>query len=131
MVPLFEHPTGAGRSASDLDELLRTELDIALSSTAEWLATPPSMVLLPAQPNPHPHPNPNLNPNPNPNPNMSLSPHPTQVLLSAKERGGQSFVVRIDPAGLPPGVHFARVEARDASDKARGPLSNFNPNPNP
>ena len=53
------------------------------------------------------------------------------MLLSAKERGGQSFVVRVDPAGLAPGVHFARVEARDATDAARGPLSNPNPNPNP
>ena len=78
VVPLFEHPTGAGRSASDLDELLETELDIALSATAEWLATPPSMVLLPAQPNPHPHPHPNRNPNPNPNPDhatITLKPY--------------------------------------------------------
>jgi hypothetical protein len=48
VVPLFEHPTGAGRSASDLQELLETDMDIALASTAEWLATPPSMALLSA-----------------------------------------------------------------------------------
>ena len=87
VVPLFEHATGAGRSASDLEELLGTDLDIALSSTAEWLDTPPTM-----------------------------------VLLSAKERGSQSFVVRVDPSGLAPGVHFARVQASDATDASRGPL---------
>ena len=44
------------------------------------------------------------------------------VLLSAKERGGQSFVVRVDPTSLAPGAHFARVTATDATDPARGPL---------
>ena len=44
VVPLYEHPTGSGRSATDLEELLETDLDISLSATAEWLATPPSMV---------------------------------------------------------------------------------------
>ena len=34
----------------------------------------------------------------------------------------QSFNVKIDAAGLAPGAHFARVEAFDAADAARGPL---------
>ena len=44
------------------------------------------------------------------------------VLTSGMDRGGQSFAVRLDLAGLTPGAHFARVKAIDASDHARGPL---------
>uniref|UniRef100_A0A7S3WM75 tripeptidyl-peptidase II n=1 Tax=Emiliania huxleyi TaxID=2903 RepID=A0A7S3WM75_EMIHU len=46
----------------------------------------------------------------------------SMVLLSAKERGGQTFTVRLDPSTLPPGAHFAAVQAVDATDPARGPL---------
>ena len=46
----------------------------------------------------------------------------SMILTSGKERGGQSFAVRVDPSGLPPGAHFARVLAHDASDPSRGPL---------
>ncbi len=46
----------------------------------------------------------------------------TMVLTSAKDRGSQSFPVRLDPSQLPPGAHFGRVYALDASDAARGPL---------
>ena len=45
VVPLFEHAM-AGRSAAELEELLQTDLDIALRPTESWLSTPPSMVLL-------------------------------------------------------------------------------------
>ena len=31
VVPLFEHPTGAGRSASDLQELLETDMGVGTS----------------------------------------------------------------------------------------------------
>ena len=44
------------------------------------------------------------------------------VLTSGMDRGGQSFAVRLDPSGLPPGAHFARVQAVDAGDPGRGPL---------
>ena len=46
----------------------------------------------------------------------------SMVLLSAKERGGQSFSVQLDPSNLPPGAHFALVYASDATDPSRGPL---------
>eukprot|EP00962_Isochrysis_galbana_P047700 scaffold19620_cov112-Isochrysis_galbana.AAC.1 len=44
------------------------------------------------------------------------------VLLSAKERGGQTFSVQLDPSSLPPGAHFASITATDATDPSRGPL---------
>ena len=43
-------------------------------------------------------------------------------LLSAKERGGQSFAIRLNATGLSPGVHFASVRGVDAADPARGSL---------
>ncbi|KAL3906324.1 MAG: hypothetical protein SGILL_009314, partial [Bacillariaceae sp.] len=43
-------------------------------------------------------------------------------LLSAKERGGQSFSIRLDTKTLPPGAHFATIEAHDASDPERGSI---------
>lgn len=46
----------------------------------------------------------------------------SMVLLSAKERGGQSFSVRLDTRDLGPGAHFATVDAFDASDEGRGRL---------
>ena len=46
----------------------------------------------------------------------------TMVLTSGLERGGQSFALKIDPAGLAPGAHFTTVKALDATDTARGPL---------
>ena len=59
-----------------MEALLGTDLDLTLTSTADWVATPARM-----------------------------------VLLSAQERGGHSFVVRVDAEHLPPGAHFARVQA--------------------
>lgn len=45
------------------------------------------------------------------------------TLLSAKERGaGQSFSIRLDPTGLPPGAHYATVDGIDSKDPKRGPL---------
>ncbi|CAB9511098.1 Tripeptidyl-peptidase 2 [Seminavis robusta] len=45
------------------------------------------------------------------------------TLVSTKERGvGQTFAVRMDPRGLPPGAHYATVDAIDSKDPARGPL---------
>jgi len=44
------------------------------------------------------------------------------TLLSALERGGQSFNVRLDTSGLSPGAHFATVSGIDASDPDRGAL---------
>ena len=44
------------------------------------------------------------------------------TLLSATERGGQTFSVRFDARGLPPGVHFATVSAVDENDPERGSL---------
>jgi len=44
------------------------------------------------------------------------------TLLSAKERNGQTFSVRLDTQRLGPGAHFATVDAVDASDKQRGNL---------
>lgn len=42
------------------------------------------------------------------------------TLLSAKERNGQSFSVRLNTEELSPGIHFATVGALDASDPKRG-----------
>jgi tripeptidyl-peptidase-2 len=44
------------------------------------------------------------------------------VLLSATERGGQTFSVQLDPSSLPPGAHFASITATDATDPSRGAL---------
>ncbi|KAL7551241.1 hypothetical protein ACHAWF_014431 [Thalassiosira exigua] len=44
------------------------------------------------------------------------------TLLSAKERRGQTFSVRLNTRGLKPGVHYASVDAVCASDPARGKL---------
>jgi tripeptidyl-peptidase-2 len=46
----------------------------------------------------------------------------SMTLMSAKERNGQNFSVRLNTQGLKPGVHYASVHAVDASDEARGPL---------
>ena len=46
----------------------------------------------------------------------------SMTLLSAKERNGQTFSVRLNTQGLPPGVHFATVGAIDASNPKRGNL---------
>jgi tripeptidyl-peptidase-2 len=46
----------------------------------------------------------------------------SMTLLSAEERDGQTFAVRLNTQGLKPGVHYASVDAIDASDEARGPL---------
>ena len=43
-------------------------------------------------------------------------------LLSAIERNGQAFSVRLDVEDLPPGVHYATVDGIDSNDPARGPL---------
>ncbi|KAL7541337.1 hypothetical protein ACHAXR_010827 [Thalassiosira sp. AJA248-18] len=43
-------------------------------------------------------------------------------LLSAKERNGQTFSLRLNIRDLPPGVHFATVGAIDAKDPERGNL---------
>jgi len=48
---------------------------------------------------------------------------PDQItMLSAKERNGQSFSIRLDTEGLPPGVHFATCDATDKNDPTRGKL---------
>jgi tripeptidyl-peptidase-2 len=44
------------------------------------------------------------------------------TLLSALERGGQSFNIRLDTSALSPGAHFATVSGIDASDPDRGAL---------
>jgi len=44
------------------------------------------------------------------------------TLLSAKERNGQTFSVRLNTTALPPGVHFATVDGIEASDPDRGSL---------
>ena len=84
--PLYDLPL-AGRSEDELDELLGTEIEVALKASAPWVTAPASM-----------------------------------VLLSARERGSQSFTVKLNPDGLPAGVHFARVDATDAADPSRGVL---------
>ena len=43
-------------------------------------------------------------------------------LLSAIERNGQTFSVRLDIENLPPGVHYATVEGIDSNDPDRGCL---------
>eukprot|EP00585_Thalassiosira_rotula_P001363 CAMPEP_0196147344 /NCGR_PEP_ID=MMETSP0910-20130528/25203_1 /TAXON_ID=49265 /ORGANISM="Thalassiosira rotula, Strain GSO102" /LENGTH=1458 /DNA_ID=CAMNT_0041409743 /DNA_START=91 /DNA_END=4467 /DNA_ORIENTATION=- len=43
-------------------------------------------------------------------------------LMSATERNGQTFSVRLNTDGMTPGVHFATVDAIDASDPDRGNL---------
>jgi tripeptidyl-peptidase-2 len=43
-------------------------------------------------------------------------------LLSAQERNGQTFAVRLATEDLGPGAHFATVNAVDASDPSRGPI---------
>lgn len=46
----------------------------------------------------------------------------SMTLMSAKERNGQTFAVRLNTQDLKPGVHYATVDALDASDEARGLL---------
>lgn len=46
----------------------------------------------------------------------------SMTLMSAEERNGQTFSVRLNTQGLEPGVHYASVDAIDPSDSARGPL---------
>ncbi|KAL7459659.1 hypothetical protein ACHAWC_011570 [Mediolabrus comicus] len=46
----------------------------------------------------------------------------SMTLMSAKERNGQTFSVRLNTQDLKPGVHYASVDALDASDEARGPI---------
>ena len=46
----------------------------------------------------------------------------SMTLMSAKERNGQSFSVRLNTKGLKPGVHYASVDAMDSSDEGRGAL---------
>lgn len=46
----------------------------------------------------------------------------TMTLLSAEERNGQTFAVRLNTQNLKPGVHYVSVDAMDASDDGRGPL---------
>jgi len=43
-------------------------------------------------------------------------------LMSAIERGGQSFSIRLAIDNLPPGVHYATIDGIDSTDTARGPL---------
>ena len=43
------------------------------------------------------------------------------TMLSAKDRG-HTFALRLDPKGLPPGAHYATVDAIDSTDPGRGPL---------
>ena len=43
-------------------------------------------------------------------------------LMSAIERNGQTFSVRLAVDDLPPGVHYATVDAIDSNDVGRGPL---------
>ena len=44
------------------------------------------------------------------------------TLLSAKERNGQTFSVRLQTKELPPGAHFGKVDAIDPSDPGRGAI---------
>jgi len=46
-------------------------------------------------------------------------------LMSAKERGGQPFAIRLNTTGLDPGVHFATVSGIDSSDPKRKSLFTF------
>jgi tripeptidyl-peptidase-2 len=46
----------------------------------------------------------------------------SMTLLSAQERNGQTFSVRVDPTELGPGAHFGTIDAIDKSDPARGVL---------
>ena len=46
----------------------------------------------------------------------------SMTLMSAEERNGQTFAVRINTQGLMPGVYFSSVDALDAADENRGPL---------
>ena len=43
-------------------------------------------------------------------------------LMSAIERNGQTFSIRLEVDDLPPGVHYATVDAIDSNDVSRGPL---------
>ena len=43
-------------------------------------------------------------------------------LMSAIERNGQTFAIRLAVDDLPPGVHFATIDGIDSNDPARGPL---------
>eukprot|EP00536_Pseudo-nitzschia_multiseries_P000066 jgi/Psemu1/321435/estExt_fgenesh1_pg.C_20050 len=44
------------------------------------------------------------------------------TLMSAIERNGQHFAIRLAVEDLPPGVHYATVDGIDSNDKGRGPL---------
>ena len=44
------------------------------------------------------------------------------TLLSAQERNGQTFSVRLDATDLTPGAHFATIDAIDTSDPGRGSI---------
>ena len=61
--------------------------------------------------------------------NLELKPSESWVscpdrmtLLSAKERNGQTFSVRLQTNDLPPGAHFAKVDAIDPLDPGRGAI---------
>lgn len=43
-------------------------------------------------------------------------------LMSAIERNGQTFSIRLALDDLPPGVHYATIDGIDSTDAARGPL---------
>ena len=43
-------------------------------------------------------------------------------LMSALERNGQTFSIRLEVDDLPPGVHYATIDGIDSNDVARGPL---------
>lgn len=43
-------------------------------------------------------------------------------LMSAIERDGQTFSIRLAVDDLPPGVHYATIDGIDSTDVARGPL---------
>lgn len=46
----------------------------------------------------------------------------SMTLMSAEERNGQTFGVRMNTQELMPGVHYASLDALDAADEKRGPL---------
>jgi tripeptidyl-peptidase-2 len=46
----------------------------------------------------------------------------SMTLLSAQERNGQTFSVRLNATDLAPGAHFATIDAIDTSDPGRGSI---------